>query len=227
MRGYSTLIRGDLTRHWLGFPSPPSIFQIHSGPEYKRASSSGVPAYYLVMVGWDYLTGSHNYDLRRNRMDKKQAEDLARNLFKKKLKAPLYEELVIENDGTIGRDMGLAPDSQAGKINFHPLPVEKPDGKRLKPPELNRTARERLERQINDLMAKVNEAARAYNNATKDALDLLEMARTSIHTEPLGEVSVTLQESSRRLAKYFPKESRTINNISNVALEVRESEKKS
>lgn len=133
---------------------------------------------------------------------------------------PREDDLVIEDDGTIGRDIGLSPGEQAGEILFHAQAKPKPE------PEtpLNNAARERLERQISDLMAKVNQGLRDYQNATRDALDILEMARTSVYTEPLGEVSVTLAESARRLTVNFPKEARTVNRLCNLALEIRQSE---
>jgi hypothetical protein len=91
-------------------------------------------------------------------------------------------------------------------------------------PATNLDARERLERQISDLMTEVNRGVRVYNNATKDALDLLEIARTTAYTEPLGEVSAALSEAKMKLSKYFPLESQRAYRLANLAVEIEKSE---
>ena len=113
---------------------------------------------------------------------------------------------------------------QAGQILFNSQrQVERcPD--KVEPASTNMTARERLERQITDLMAQVNQAKRERDCLIKDALDILEMARTTAYTHPMGEVSVTLHEASRRLSGIEPQFSRTTNNLGNLAMEIRQSE---
>lgn len=95
---------------------------------------------------------------------------------------------------------------------------------KLEPSPLNMVARERLERQISDLMDKANQALKERNFLFKDAMDILEIARTTAYTDPMGEVSVTIHEAARRLSDIEPKFSRTANRLGNLAMEIRQSE---
>lgn len=99
-----------------------------------------------------------------------------------------------------------------------------PEEKLPNPEDLNLTARERLERQLSTLMAQVNQSVQDYSNALRDALDVLEMARTTVYTHPMGEVSVTLHEAARRLSELEPEHSRRTNALGNLAMEIRQSE---
>jgi len=89
---------------------------------------------------------------------------------------------------------------------------------------LNLVARERLERQISDLIDKANQALKERTFLTRDALDILEMARNTAYTEPMGEVSVTIHEAARRLSDIEPQFGRTANSLGNLAMEIRQSE---
>lgn len=89
---------------------------------------------------------------------------------------------------------------------------------------LNLVARERLERQISDLIDKANQALKERTFLTRDALDILEMARNTAYTEPMGEVSVTIHEAARRLSELEPQFGRTANRLGNLAMEIRQSE---
>lgn len=113
---------------------------------------------------------------------------------------------------------------QAGQILFNSQAQARGCPDKIEPASTNMTARERLERQITDLMAKVNQAKKERDYLIKDALDILEMARTTAYTHPMGEVSVTLHEASRRLSGIEPQFSRTTNKLGNLAMEIRQSE---
>jgi len=132
------------------------------------------------------------------------------------------DDLAIEDSGTIE----AYEDGQV--IKFPEPDLEKTkeisDALNSKPGTLNMVARESLERQISDLMDKVNQALKERNFLIKDALDILEMARTTAYTEPMGEVSVTIHEGARRLADIEPQFSNTANRLGNLAMEIRQSE---
>lgn len=129
---------------------------------------------------------------------------------------PEADALVIEDNGA---PAPLAPVGD-GKIIYRVM--EQENAKESQ--DLNQVARERLERQISTLMAQVSQSVLDYNNALKDALDVLEMARTTVYTHPMGEVSVNLHEAARRLSDLEPEHSRRTNALGNLAMEIRQSE---
>lgn len=141
-------------------------------------------------------------------------------------KIEAQDDLVIENTGTPMKDFHLSPGGQAGQILFEaqnkPEPEECPD--KLEPNPLNLVARESLERQISDLMDKVNQGRKEADFLFKDALNVLEFARTTAYTHPMGEVSVNLFEGASRLSDIEPELSRTANRLANLAMEVKQSE---
>jgi hypothetical protein len=153
---------------------------------------------------------------------------------KARAKKAKSEDLAIEDDGTIGRDIGPAPSILTGEIYFGPVVrMEKEavksgdDLEQLtaeEPSNLNLVARERLERQISDLISKANQSIKERNRSTRDALDILEMARTTAYTEPMGEVAVTIHEAARRLSDLEPEFSNTANTLGNLASEIQQSE---
>ena len=158
----------------------------------------------------------------RERRAKTKAEAKARHA------AIDADDLVIEDNWTPATLGPVDP----GTIHFKSVKVE-PDLKdgwsasaveRVNPGTLNMVARERLERQISDLMDKTNQALRERNFLIKDALDILEMARTTAYTDPMGEVSVTIHEAARRLSDIEPQFGRTANRLGNLAMEIRQSE---
>jgi hypothetical protein len=164
-------------------------------------------------------------------MEKQAAENLAKNLFKKRANERINrklppslcdavptDDLVIEDDGT---PSPLAPVGE-GKIIFKPC--NENTGEPMDAQAFNLVARERLERQISDLMAKVNQSVKERNYIIKDALDVLELARTAVYTHPMGEVSVNLHEAARRFSDLEPKFSRATNSLGNLAMEIRQSE---
>jgi len=138
------------------------------------------------------------------------------------------DDLVIEDSGTPAPLGPVGP----GTIHFKSVKVE-PDLKdgqsastveRVNPGTLNMVARESLERQISDLMDKVNQALKERNFLIKDALNVLEFARTTAYTHPMGEVSVNLFEGASRLSAVEPQFSNTGNRLANLAMEIRQSE---
>jgi hypothetical protein len=130
------------------------------------------------------------------------------------------DELAIEDSGTPMRDFHLTPDAPVGEIIFNPQ--ECPD--KLEPNPLNLVARESLERQISDIMAKLNQDDTTRKHRLKDALNVLEFARTTAYTHPMGEVCVNLHEGASRLSDIDPELSKKVNRLANLALEVRQSE---
>ena len=89
---------------------------------------------------------------------------------------------------------------------------------------VNLEARERIESQISDLILDLNKDVRAVRFGFKTALDLLGMARSSVYTEPLGEVSQCLREAVNHFRAYFPERCVKLENLANVSLEVMASE---
>jgi len=144
------------------------------------------------------------------------------------------DELAVEDNGAIGRDITLSPSIESyqdGQIfKFPPPDPEKTKevfdalNSKVEPATTNMTARERLERQISDLIDKANRAIKERTNLTRDALDILEMARNTAYTEPMGEVAVTIHEAARRLSDLEPEFSSTANNLGNLATEIQQSE---
>jgi hypothetical protein len=101
------------------------------------------------------------------------------------------DDLVIEDSGTPAPLGPVGP----GTIHFKSVKVE-PDLKDgqsastiepVNPGTSNMVARESLERQISDLMDKVNQALKERNFLIKDALNILEFARTTAYTHPMGD----------------------------------------
>ena len=116
--------------------------------------------------------------------------------------------------GAIMAPERLEPEECPDKVEPAPLDMQ----------NANMVARERLERQISDLMDKVNQAVKERNFLIKDALDVLDLARTAAYTHPMGEVSVNIHEAARRLSELEPQFSNTANRLGNLAMEIRQSE---
>jgi hypothetical protein len=148
-------------------------------------------------------------------------------LRKARLKVTIKPGGVEVDDLVIANSEAPAP-LETIHFNADPFP-EMPERlgecpEKLEPNPLNLTARESLERQISDLMDKVNQALKERNFLIKDALNILEFARTTAYTHPMGEVSVNLFEGARRLSEVEPQFSNTVNRLANLAMEIKQSE---
>lgn len=87
--------------------------------------------------------------------------------------------------------------------------------------QLNHTAREMLERQITTLMADITGAMR---DELKTGLDMLEMARCSVYTEPMENIISLISQASDKFDISFEMDRITAIRLKGVAIEIKESE---
>ena len=92
--------------------------------------------------------------------------------------------------------------------------------------ETNRVARANIEDQISQKMKALNVLVRSNNEDIKTGLDLLEMARCAVYTEPLSEVLEMFSEAAWKLRPHFPDESQGLANLGAVVQEIIDSEVK-
>lgn len=152
-------------------------------------------------------------------MNRDEAEKLAKSLFKKQR----------DKDRAADTWGGERPRDAVGDAPAHDIEDEIPEAHcpdKLEPPEeaQNITARERVERQISDIIASLNVEVRTLQEQIKEGLDDAELARNSIYTEPLTDVEARLRKANSQLQEYFPEKARMFNSLANVVMEIMESE---